>query len=185
MNTHLFVPHPKQSQRPGEEATNSAWDKSSAPHVGENSYTRQLIQTAVPPVETEVLPGIEKGSSQPRDQERSKCDRLTLNQPQLSKNIDGSDRLPWVTGHRGKFNPDFEKWMARSLMQYSAYQNLMAGELLTKTRKHISAGKYDLKRRDELLIEWEAMQSGTDVGDSSSITAKAASRRAKIRTALY
>jgi hypothetical protein len=33
--------------------------------------------------------------------------------------------------------------MARSLMQYPAFQNLMAGELLIKIRKHISAGKYE------------------------------------------
>lgn len=79
--------------------------------------------------------------------ESSKRDRFNRTEPQLPKNIDGSDRLPWETLHRGKFDPEFEKWMARSLMQYPAFQNLMAGELLIKVRKHISAGKYDLKRR--------------------------------------
>jgi hypothetical protein len=93
--------------------------------------------------------------------------------------------LPWETQHRGKFDPEFEKWMARSLMQYPAFQNLMAGELQIKVRKHISAGKYDLKRRDELFIEWEAMQSGVGVGEEAyGVTAKAVSRRAKIRSAL-
>ncbi len=98
---------------------------------------------------------------------------------------DGSDRLPWETEHRGKFDPEFEKWMARSLMQYPAFQKLMAGELQIKVRKHISAGKYDLKRRDELFIEWEAMGAGVDVGEEAyGVTAKAVSRRAKIRSAL-
>jgi hypothetical protein len=93
--------------------------------------------------------------------------------------------MPWETHYRGKFDPEFEKWMARSLMQYPAFRNLMAGELLIKVRKHISAGKYDLKRRDELFIEWEALQSGVDVGEEVyGVTAKAASRRAKIRSAL-
>ncbi len=70
-------------------------------------------------------------------------------------------------------------------MQYPAFQNLIAGELLIKVRKHISAGKYDLKRREELFIEWEALQSGVDVGEEAyGVTAKAASRRAKIRSAL-
>ncbi len=116
----------------------------------------------------------------------SLCDhRLNRDRSQLPKNIDGSDRLPWETHYRSKFDPEFEKWMARSLMQYPAFQNLMAGELLIKVRKHISAGKYDLKRRDELFIEWEALQSGVDVGEEAyGVTAKAASRRAKIRSAL-
>ena len=77
----------------------------------------------------------------------SKRDRLNRDRSRLPKNIDGSDSLPWETHYRGKFDPEFEKWMARSLMQYPAFQNLMAGELLIKVRKHISAGKYDLKRR--------------------------------------
>ena len=117
--------------------------------------------------------------------ERCKSDRFNRTEPQLPKSIDGSDQLPWETHYRGKFDPEFEKWMARSLMQYPAFQNLMAGELLIKVRKHISAGKYDLKRRDELFIEWEALQSGVDVGEEGyGVTAKAASRRAKIRSAL-
>lgn len=108
-------------------------------------------------------------------------------QPQFSKNLDGSERLPWDTNKRGVFDSQFENWMARSLMQYPAYQNLMAGELLTKVRKHISAGRYDLKRRDELLIEWEAMHERHNANDFSppnSLTAKAAARRAKIARAL-
>ncbi len=113
------------------------------------------------------------------------CDHRLKREPQLPKNIDGSVSLPWETHYRGKFDPEFEKWMARSLMQYPAFQNLMAGELLIKVRKHISAGKYDLKRRDELFIEWEALQSGVDVSEEAyGVTAKAASRPAKIRSAL-
>jgi hypothetical protein len=73
--------------------------------------------------------------------------RSRSTQPQLPKNSDDSVSLPWETEYRGKFDPEFEKWMARSLMQYPAFQNLMAGELLIKVRKHICAGKYDLKRR--------------------------------------
>lgn len=105
------------------------------------------------------------------------------NQLEYPKNIDGSDRLPWETDKRGIFDPDFEKHMARSLMQYPAYRDLMAGELMTKVRKHISGGRYDLKRRDELLIEWEAMHC-EDRDTPSSLTAKSALRRAKIRSAL-
>ena len=48
--------------------------------------------------------------------------------------------------------------MGRSLAEYPAYRDLMPGEKLTKVRKHISAGKYDEKRRDALEIEWEAYQ---------------------------
>ncbi|MBV8886133.1 MAG: hypothetical protein JO235_19360 [Chroococcidiopsidaceae cyanobacterium CP_BM_RX_35] len=114
--------------------------------------------------------------------------RYRRNQPDYPKNLDGSDLLPWDTAKRGTFDPEFEKHMARSLMQYPAYQNLMFGELLTKVRKHISAGRYDLKRRDELLIEWEAMQSSQAADDfsaaTSSLTAKAAARRAKIARAI-
>ncbi len=119
---------------------------------------------------------------------REEQNRYQRNQPEYSKNLDGSDRLPWDTAKRGVFDPEFEKHMVRSLMQYPAYQNLMFGELVTKVRKHISAGRYDLKRRDELLIEWEAMQAGHTANDfsssTSSLTAKAAARRAKIARAL-
>jgi len=119
---------------------------------------------------------------------REDQNRYQRNQSEYPKNLDGSDRLPWDTAKRGVFDPEFEKHMARSLMQYPVYQNLMFGELVTKVRKHISAGRYDLKRRDELLIEWEAMQSGHTANDfsssTSSLTAKAAARRAKIARAL-
>jgi len=117
---------------------------------------------------------------------REDQNRYQRNQSEYPKNLDGSDRLPWDTAKRGVFDPEFEKHMARSLMQYPAYQNLMFGELVTKVRKHISAGRYDLKRRDELLIEWEAMTSVTGVDDGAEcLSAKAAARRAKIRSALY
>ncbi len=74
--------------------------------------------------------------------------------------------MPWETHYRGKFDPEFEKWMARSLMQYPAFQNLMAGELLIKVRKHISAGKYDLKRRDELFRDFQKINYATDNNDN-------------------
>ena len=113
--------------------------------------------------------------------------RFDRNQADLTKNLDGSDHLPWDTLKRGMFDQAFENHMARSLMQYPAYRDLMAGELITKVRKHISAGRYDLKRRDELLIEWEAMQN-PDRDDfsiaNSNLTAKAAARQAKILRAL-
>jgi len=118
-----------------------------------------------------------------RDQEN----RFDHNQSDFPKNLDGSDLLPWDTNKRGAFDQQFENHMARSLMQYPAYRDLMAGELITKVRKHISAGKYDLKRRDELLIEWSAMHDHTrnDFSTASStLTAKGAARRAKIARAL-
>jgi hypothetical protein len=43
---------------------------------------------------------------------------------------------------------------------------------LVRVRKHISAGKYDLKRRDELQIEWDAMHSMPSEG-ASSVTVSA------------
>ena len=113
--------------------------------------------------------------------------RFDRNQADLTKNLDGSLSLPWDTNKRGMFDQAFENHMARSLMQYPAYRDLMAGELITKVRKHISAGRYDLKRRDELLIEWEAMQNPAhnDFSKASStLTAKGAARRAKIARAL-
>jgi hypothetical protein len=188
--TRSLVSQQERSQTPQEQATDLGWGKSSAPTASDENSCSQPIETAVSHVATEVLPDAEPiGSSQERDrdqyQQRSRRDLFTHNQPQLPKNIDGSDRLPWETEHRGKFNPDFEKWMAQSLMQYPAFQKLMAGELQIKVRKHISAGKYDLKRRDELFIEWEAMGSGVNVGkETYGVTAKAVSRRAKIRSAV-
>ncbi|NEP55988.1 MAG: hypothetical protein F6K31_03055 [Symploca sp. SIO2G7] len=79
------------------------------------------------------------------------------NGSRYQKKLDGSDHLPWETIKSPReFEQGFEEWMSKSLADYPAYQGLMAGELLTKVRKHISAGKYDLKRRDELEIEWGA-----------------------------
>lgn len=121
-------------------------------------------------------------STAARSQDESRYQRT---QPHLPKNLDSSDRLPWDTEKRGVFDPKFENWMARSLMQYPAYRDLMAGELMTKVRKHISAGRYDLKRRDELLIEWEAFQTQAEMGVvSSGLTAKGAARRVKTARAL-
>jgi len=119
-----------------------------------------------------------------------RCDqenRYQPNQSDFPKNLDGSLSLPWDTNKRGAFDAQFENHMARSLMKYPAYCDLMAGELITKVRKHISAGRYDLKRRDELLIEWSAMHDPTrnDFStESRTLTAKGAARRAKIARAL-
>lgn len=171
----------------GKEVTSGA-DKSMHSDAKNDRQTPEPELPKQPPTLTIASDGTDIAqSNQPVNtySECSKRDRFNRNQPQLPKNIDGSDHLPWETQHRGKFDPEFEKWMARSLMQYPAFQKLMAGELQIKVRKHISAGKYDLKRRDELFIEWEALQSGVDNGDSGyGITAKAVSRRAKIRSAL-
>lgn len=112
--------------------------------------------------------------------------RYKRNQPQYPKNIDGSDRLPWdIPGVVGKFDPKFEKWMAASLIDTTYYKNLPASQLLTKVRKHISVGKYNLEHRDKLLIEWEAMQAHGDSNEvSNPLTAKAALTRAKIARAI-
>ena len=67
---------------------------------------------------------------------RENENRYQRNQSEYPKNLDGSDRLPWDTTKRGVFDPEFEKHMARSLMQYPAYQNLMFGELVTKVEWH-------------------------------------------------
>lgn len=108
--------------------------------------------------------------------------RYQRNQKQYPKNIDGSDRLPWeIPGARGKYDASFENWMARSLVRTPYYEKLTAGELIREVRKHISQGKYDLQRRDKLLIEWESMQSGETSECNSSMTAKSALRRAKFR----
>ena len=89
---------------------------------------------------------------------RDNSTRYVRNQPQYPKNIDGSDRLPWDTQERGVFDAGFEKHMTRSLKGYPSYQGLLEGELQTKVRKHISGGRHDMKRRDELIIEWNAYQ---------------------------
>jgi len=189
-NISPLTSHMERYLSSGEQADVYSWGKFSAAPAAERekSSHQQTIQTAQPLVDFDVATEPAPASNKPRGDakaERLGRDRTYATEPQLPKNIDGSDRLPWETHYQGKFEPEFEKWMARSLMQYSAFQNLMAGELLIKVRKHISAGKYDLKRRDELFIEWEALQSGVDVGEEVyGVTAKAASRRAKIRSAL-
>lgn len=96
-----------------------------------------------------------KDSAPPRDNNK----RYVRNETQYPKNIDGSDRLPWETRSRGVFDAGFEKHMTHSLKGYPSYQGLAEGELQTKVRKHIAGGKYDLKRRDELAIEWDAYQA--------------------------
>ncbi|HEY9610479.1 hypothetical protein [Allocoleopsis sp.] len=95
--------------------------------------------------------------------QRDNSERYGRNQSQYTKNIDGSDRLPWETRSRGVFDAGFEKHMTRSLKSYPAYQGLPEGELQTKVRKHIAGGKYDLKRRDELAIEWDAYQAAAAI----------------------
>jgi len=81
------------------------------------------------------------------------------NSSRHQKNLDHSEPLPWETDESPrKFNTGFEEWMQRSLSHYPAYQGLTSGEMVTKIRKHISAGKYDEKRRDALEIEWAAYQ---------------------------
>ena len=166
-NSSPFASHQENYPNSGEQADVYSWGKFSAAPAAERekSSHQQPIQTILPDVETDVATEAAPISSNKRGdrhQERSRRDaegdpgrdhRFNRTEPQLPKNIDGSDRLPWETHYRGKFDPEFEKWMARSLMQYPAFQNLMAGELLLKVRKHISAGKYDLKRRDELFIK--------------------------------
>ena len=66
--------------------------------------------------------------------------------------------------------------MALSLGNYPAYKDLLPGELLVKVRKHICAAKYDLKRRDELEIEWSAMHSLPQLGGTVSSTDIAAAK---------
>lgn len=122
--------------------------------------------------------GLDQPSAVPPPRSTKKYD--TTNQ----RRIDGSDILPWDTPRRGEFDVGFEQHMARSLMGYPAYRDLMAGELQTKVRKHISAGRHDFKRRDELLIEWQAYQAGISPGAGGGMTAKAASTRAHIAKAL-
>jgi predicted transcriptional regulator len=81
------------------------------------------------------------------------------NSSRHQKNLDHSEPLPWETDKSPReFNTGFEEWMQRSLSHYPAYQGLTSGEMVTKVRKHISAGKYDEKRRDALEIEWAAYQ---------------------------
>jgi len=85
------------------------------------------------------------------------------NGSRYQKNLDGSDQLPWETSKSPRqFEQGFEEWMSKSLSDYPAYQGLMNGDLITKVRKHISAGKYDFKRRDELLIEWDAYSASKE-----------------------
>lgn len=182
-------PEPQQPQFSllGEKATNHPGDEAFAPPASHKSSNTGLPTQTTPSVAQ--TSGLSEQATVYSLQYSpvSSANRFSCNQAQLPKNINGSDHLPWDTNKRGVFDPEFEKWMARSLMQYPAYQNLMAGELLTKVRKHISASRYDLKRRDELLIEWEAMldHKANDFSTPcSTLTAKGAARRAKIARAL-
>ncbi|NER95357.1 MAG: hypothetical protein F6J86_16215 [Symploca sp. SIO1B1] len=85
------------------------------------------------------------------------------NGSRYQKDLDGSDHLPWETSKSPRqFEQGFEEWMSKSLSDYPAYQGLINGDLITKVRKHISAGKYDFKRRDELLIEWDAYSASKE-----------------------
>ena len=80
--------------------------------------------------------------------------RFDRNQADLTKNLDGSLSLPWDTNKGLVFDAQFENHMARSLMQYPAYRDLMAGELITKVRKHIW-------ERNRLLCEHLILQVST------------------------
>lgn len=91
--------------------------------------------------------------------------RYGRNQPQYPKNINGSDRLPWDTQDPGKFDPAFEKHMAKWLIKTTIYQKLMPGELQTQVRKHIFGGKCNLETRGKLQIEWDAMHEATTSED--------------------
>ncbi|MBV8883876.1 MAG: hypothetical protein JO235_07730 [Chroococcidiopsidaceae cyanobacterium CP_BM_RX_35] len=181
-NTYPPYPPPEEKQ-PGERANPRKVEKLSEEELANNHGCEEQFQAKTHCLETKNPAG-DNCSVAPQDHPN----RYQKNQPQYSKHLDGSDHLPWDTTKRGVFDSEFEKHMARSLMQYPAYQNLMFGELLTKVRKHISAGRYDLKRREELNIEWEAMQSSHAADDfsaaTSSLTAKAAARRAKIARAI-
>jgi len=85
------------------------------------------------------------------------------NGSRYQNDLDGSDHLPWETSKSPRqFEQGFEEWMSKSLSDYPAYQGLINGDLITKVRKHISAGKYDFKRRDELLIEWDAYSASKE-----------------------
>ncbi len=183
---NTLPPYPPQpeKQQPGEYVKHQLVEKSLEVELPEKSSGEGQTQAKTACWEKTNLVGDNSTPARQEDQ-----NRYRRNQSEYPKNLDGSDRLPWDTHKRGTFDPEFEKHMARSLMQYPVYQNLMFGELLTKTRKHISAGRYDLKRRDELLIEWEAMKDGCTAnnyssGSTSSLTAKAAARHAKIARAL-
>jgi hypothetical protein len=156
----------------------------------ENVATKDFLNAIAQNVQVEttaavvILPSSSQASDCRRESSRTPFDaptlahdrRFTRSQSQYPKNIDGSDRLPWETGRRGVFDSDFEQHMARSLGNYPAYKDLLPGELLVKVRKHICAAKYDLKRRDELEIEWEAMHSLPQLGSTVSSTDIAAAK---------
>lgn len=123
--------------------------------------------TNQPTLIAESNPTPEIGSSAaPRDN----SGRYRRNQHQYPKNIDGSDRLPWETFQSPReFDSGFEKRMIRSLASYPAFKGLPDGEVLTRVRKHIAGGKYDLKRRDELVIEWDAYQASLQPTPTATI----------------
>ncbi|OWY62314.1 hypothetical protein B7486_59095, partial [cyanobacterium TDX16] len=101
-NTHPLASHTEQSQLRRREAKNSCGEKLSAPSESvENLLTANPAQIAFSPVEVVAV-------SQNQSGERFSRARL-----QYPKNIDGSARLPWETGRRGVFDPNFEQHMAR------------------------------------------------------------------------
>lgn len=79
--------------------------------------------------------------------------------PKVRRRIDGSEILPWESANGRSSDSGFEQWMLKSLSKCSFYQGLMPGEALTQVRKHIAAGRFEEKRKCELLIEWEAYQA--------------------------
>ncbi|OWY63855.1 hypothetical protein B7486_50590 [cyanobacterium TDX16] len=163
-NTRPLASHTEQSQLQRLQVKHFCGEKLSAPRESvENLLTANPAQTAFSPVEVVAVSQNQSG------------ERFSRDRSQYPKNIDGSVseaersyRLPWETGRRGVFDPNFEQHMARSLGNYPAYKDLLPGELLVKVRKHICAAKYDLKRRDELEIEWEAMHSLPQMPDGVS-----------------
>jgi hypothetical protein len=175
------------------DTTNHPMEAASLPGTSCNPVGEQPGEDDKTPfVEVEVLETemeVDRRESSPRHTSpvaHQPATRYKRNQPHLPKNVDGSDRLPWdIPGETRKFDSLFEKWMAHKLIQTTYYKNLPAGELITEVRKHISVGKYNLERRDKLLIEWEAMQAHGDSNEvSNPITAKAALTRAKIARAI-
>ncbi|MDV2998134.1 MAG: hypothetical protein N4J56_007839 [Chroococcidiopsis sp. SAG 2025] len=170
-NTHPLASHTERSHSPGLQVKNFCGEKLSAPcSPVENLPKAGSTQTALSPVEVVAVSQNQSGERFSRD--RSQYPKnYAANVAQDSSApaaINGSDRLPWETGRRGVFDPDFEQHMARSLGNYPAYKDLLPGELLVKVRKHICAAKYDLKRRDELEIEWSAMHSLPQLPDGVS-----------------
>lgn len=85
------------------------------------------------------------------------------------RNLDGSDRLPWHTSKRYKYNQEFEQYLLRRLAKTSYYKDLPMGEALLQVRKHIQKGDTDMQRRCELEIEWENLWSEDSFGANLTI----------------